>query len=249
MKKSYFPNAITALSLLSGFLSIIFTSKGDFQLAAVMIFAASIFDLLDGIVARLLKTSSQFGVELDSLADVVSFGAAPSFLIYSFHFNKLGWPGIIISALPLIFGAFRLARFNSQIEDIEKKGDFSGLPIPLSAITIAMFVYHVHNIGEFVTPLFYISIPLVMLISFAMVSNIKYSAFPKLNRTTFKGKPIYLALIVVSLVLIFVTDGSALFYMFLGIILFGIFRHIITKIVNSKNKELDLDKKQIWKIY
>ena len=84
MNKSYIPNTITAFSLISGFLAIIFTSKGDFQLAAVMIFTASIFDLIDGIVARLLKTTSQFGVELDSLADIVSFGAAPAFLILVF---------------------------------------------------------------------------------------------------------------------------------------------------------------------
>lgn len=245
MKKSYIPNTITAFSLLSGFLSIIFTSKGDFQLAAVMIFAASIFDLIDGIVARLLKTTSQFGVELDSLADVVSFGAAPSFLIYSFHFYQLDTFGIIISALPLIFGAMRLARFNSQIVEIETKGDFKGLPIPLSAITIAMFVYYVHNNGEFVKPLYYVSIPLIILLSLAMVSNIKYSAFPKLNKTTLKGKPIYLVLTIIGLVLTFLTDGTALFYIFLGIVLFGIFRHVIKRIVLNKNENLDLNKKQV----
>jgi len=245
MKKSYIPNTITAFSLLSGFLSIIFTSKGDFQLAAVMIFAASIFDLIDGIAARLLKTSSQFGVELDSLADVVSFGAAPAFLIYSFHFYKLDTIGIIISALPLIFGAMRLARFNSQLVEIETKGDFKGLPIPLSAITIAMFVFYVHNNGEFFQPLFYVSIPLIILVSLAMVSNIKYSAFPKLNRTTLRGKPIYLLLTIVGLVLTFLTDGTALFYIFLCIVLFGIFRHFFKRIVLNRDDDLDLDKKQV----
>jgi CDP-diacylglycerol---serine O-phosphatidyltransferase len=245
MKKSYFPNAITAFSLTSGFLSLIFTSKGDFQLAAVMIFAAAIFDLLDGIAARLLKTTSQFGVELDSLADVVSFGAAPAFLIYSFHFYQLDILGIVISAMPLIFGAFRLARFNSQIEEIETKGDFKGLPIPLSAITIAMFVYYVHNNGEFLQPLYYVSIPLILLVSLAMVSNIKYSAFPKLNKTMLRGKPIYLVLTILGLVLTFLTDGTALFYLFLGIVLFGIFRHIIKKVIKNKNEDLDLQKKQI----
>ncbi|MCB9250286.1 MAG: CDP-diacylglycerol--serine O-phosphatidyltransferase [Ignavibacteriales bacterium] len=229
MKKSYIPNTITAFSLLSGFLSIIFTSKGDFQLAAVMIFAASIFDLIDGIVARLLKTTSQFGVELDSLADIVSFGAAPAFLIYSFHFYKFGAIGIFISALLLIFGALRLARFNSQLEEIETKGDFKGLPIPLSAITVAMFVYYVNNNGEFIKPLYYVSVPLVLVISVLMISNIKYAAFPKLNKSTFRGKPIYLILAIVGLVLTFLTDGTALFYIFLGIILFGIVRHLIKK--------------------
>lgn len=245
MKKSYIPNTITSFSLLSGFLALIFTSDGNFQLAAVMIFAASIFDLVDGIAARLLKTTSQFGVELDSLADIVSFGAAPAFLIYSFHFYQLEIIGIIISAMPLIFGALRLARFNSQIEEIETKGDFKGLPIPLSAITIAMFVYYVHNNGEFFKPLYYVSVPLIILLSLAMVSNIKYSAFPKLNKTTLRGKPIYLLFTIVSLVLIFLTDGTALFYVFLGIVLFGIFRHLGKKIFRSKNKNLDLNKKQL----
>lgn len=245
MKKSYIPNTITAFSLLSGFLSIIFSSKGDFQLAAVMIFAASIFDLIDGIVARLLKTTSQFGVELDSLADVVSFGAAPSFLIYSFHFHQFGIAGIVISALPLIFGALRLARFNSQIADIETKGDFKGLPIPLSAITIAMFVYYVYNNGEFVQPLYYVSIPLIIILSIAMVSNIKYSAFPKLNKTTLRGKPIYLLLTIVGLVLTFITDGTALFYIFLGIVLFGIIRHFLRRILSSKDENYDLEDKKV----
>jgi len=249
MKKSYIPNTITAFSLLSGFLSIIFTSKGDFQLAAVMIFAASIFDLVDGIVARLLKTSSQFGVELDSLADIVSFGVAPAFLIYSFHFYKFGWIGIIISSLLLIFGALRLARFNSQIEDIQTKGDFRGLPIPLSAITVSMFVYYVYNNGEFIKPLYYVSIPLVLLVSLAMLSNIKYSAFPKLNRSTLKGKPFYLVLTIIGLILTFLTDGTALVYIFLGIVLFGIFRHLFKKILTNKTEDLDLNKKQIWVIY
>lgn len=245
MKKSYIPNTITAFNLLSGFLSIIFTSQGNFQLAAVMIFAASIFDLIDGIVARLLKTASQFGVELDSLADVVSFGVAPSFLIYSFHFHQFDVAGIIISGLPLIFGALRLARFNSQISEIETKGDFKGLPIPLSAITIAMFVYYVYNNGEFVKPLYYVSVPLILILSLAMVSNIKYSAFPKLNRTTFRGKPVYLLLTVIGLVLTFLTDGTALFYIFLGIVLFGIIRHFLKRIISNKDENYDLENKNV----
>lgn len=245
MKKSYIPNTITAFNLLSGFLAIIFASKGHFQLAAVMIFAASIFDLIDGIAARLLKTASQFGVELDSLADVVSFGAAPAFLIYSFHLNQFGTIGIIISSMPLIFGALRLARFNSQLVEIETKGDFKGLPIPVSAITIAMFVYYVHNNGEFIQPLYYVSVPLIVLLSVAMVSNIKYSAFPKLNKTTLRGKPIYLLLTIVGLVLTFLTDGTALFYILLGIVLFGIFRHFFKRMMNKKDEDLNLDKKQV----
>jgi hypothetical protein len=78
-----------------------------------------------------------------------------------------------------------------------------------------------------------------------MISNIKYSAFPKLNRTSLRGKPIYLVLTIVGLVLTFLTDGTALFYIFLGIVLFGIFRHLIRRIILHKDDDLDLSKKEV----
>lgn len=241
MKISYIPNTVTALSLVSGFVSIIFTSQGNFQLAAVMIFAAAIFDLTDGIIARLLKTSSQFGVELDSLADIVSFGAAPSFLIYSFHLNEIGWLGALFSSFILIFGALRLARFNTQIGDIQTKGDFTGLPIPLAAITIAMFVLYVQNTSKFIEPLYLFSVPLIIVLSAAMISKIKYNAFPKLNRTTLRGKPYYLALAIIGLILTLLTDGTALFYIILAIVFFGIIRHFIRKIISNNFNNSDTD--------
>ncbi len=108
-----------------------------------------------------------------------------------------------------------------------------------------MFVYYVHNNGEFFEPLYYVSFPLIILLSLAMVSNIKYSAFPKLNKTTLRGKPIYLLLTIAGLILTFLTDGTALFYLFLGIVLFGIFRHLFKRIFLNKNDDLDLDKKQV----
>ena len=234
MKKSYIPNIITGLSLVSGFLSIVFASEHNYELAAAMILFAAVFDLTDGIVARLLKTSSQFGVELDSLADAVSFGVAPAFLIYQFHFHQLGWIGMLISSCLLIFGVLRLARFNSQITDLEIKSDFKGLPIPLSAITIAMLVLYIHNTGDLIRTFDYIAIPLVLVLSFAMVSNIKYSAFPKLNKTTLRGKPFYLVFTIIGLVLTFLTDGTALFYIFLIIVFWGIVRHFYKKIFPPK---------------
>jgi len=88
--KSYIPNTVTALNVFSGFISIIYAYQGDFYLASIWIFIAAIFDLSDGIVARLLNTSSEFGVQLDSLADVISFGAAPSFLLYSSYLKNMG---------------------------------------------------------------------------------------------------------------------------------------------------------------
>jgi CDP-diacylglycerol--serine O-phosphatidyltransferase len=246
MKKSYIPNIITTLNLVSGFLSIVFASEGNFEFAAALILVASIFDLTDGIVARLLKTSSQFGVELDSLSDAVSFGAAPAFLIYKFHFHTLGWIGIILSSFLLVFGVLRLARFNSQITDIDTKADFKGLPIPLSAITIAMFILYEFNTNDLIGSVNYIAIPLVLVLSIAMVSNIKYSAFPKLNKTTLKGKPFYLLFTIVGLILTFLTDGTALFYIFLGIVFWGIIKHFIRKFFPPNNDEqIELKEKQI----
>ena len=247
MKKSYIPNIITGMGLLSGFLSIVFSSENNYELAAAMILFASIFDLTDGIVARLLKTSSQFGVELDSLADGVSFGVAPAFLIYQFHFHQLGWIGILLSSCLLIFGILRLARFNSQITDVDIKADFKGLPIPLSAITIAMLVLYIHNTPNLIETFDFIAIPLVLLLSFAMVSNVKYSAFPKLNKTTLRAKPVYLVLAIIGLILTFLTDGTALFYIFLGIVFWGIVKHFLKKISPPNNDEqIELKEKKIW---
>jgi len=248
MKKSYLPNIITALNLVSGFLSIVFASEGNFEFAAALILVASIFDLTDGIVARLLKTSSQFGVELDSLSDAISFGAAPAFLIYKFHFYSLGWIGILLSSMLLLFGVLRLARFNTQIEDLENKTDFKGLPIPLSAITIAMFILYEYNTNDFINYFNFLAIPLVIILSVAMVSNIKYSAFPKLNKSSLKGKAFYLLFTIIGLVLTFLTDGTALFYIFLGIVFWGIAKHFSKKIfhsVNNKDDNVELKEKQI----
>ncbi|MCK5087939.1 MAG: CDP-diacylglycerol--serine O-phosphatidyltransferase, partial [Melioribacteraceae bacterium] len=133
LSRSLLPNSATALNLFSGFLSIIFASNNNFHLAALFIFIAAFFDLIDGLLARLTNSSSKFGVELDSLADVVSFGAAPSFLIYKSYLFQYDFIGILISSLILIFGAFRLARFNVQLENIKTKLDFNGLPIPVAA--------------------------------------------------------------------------------------------------------------------
>jgi len=232
-KKAYIANTVTAMNIVSGFISIIYAYEGNFYLSAIWIFIAAIFDLADGIVARLLKTSSEFGVQLDSIADVVSFGAAPAFLIYVSYLYKYNVIGVIISLLLLLFGAFRLARFNVQLEEIHKKGDFSGLPIPLSAATIATLVISMTENGNIIHPYDYYVIPLILLLSFLMVSKIKYNALPRVHKDMFKEKPIYLGLIIIALFLVIITDGSALFYLLLTIILFGIFRHIFNLIFNK----------------
>jgi CDP-diacylglycerol--serine O-phosphatidyltransferase len=129
-----------------GFLSIITASNGNYNYAAWLIIIAAVFDALDGLVARLTKSSSELGVELDSLSDIVSFGCAPSFLLYVTYFHQFDNFGVILSSLPLIAGGFRLARFNVQLVGFEKSF-FLGLPIPTAALTIASFVLAFYNNG------------------------------------------------------------------------------------------------------
>jgi len=112
---SVIPNLFTAINMFCGFFSIIEASNGNINYAAWLIFVAALFDALDGIVARLTNSSSELGIELDSLSDVISFGAAPAFILYKTFLYQFDVYGIIIASLPMIAGGFRLARFNLQL--------------------------------------------------------------------------------------------------------------------------------------
>src|SRR5258707_1365475 len=99
------PSLFTVLNIFCGFLSLLATTRGDFDTAAWFIIVAGVFDVLDGAMARITKSFSDFGVELDSLCDVVSFGVAPSFLVYNLSLHSLNGMGMLISAMPMVFGA------------------------------------------------------------------------------------------------------------------------------------------------
>lgn len=228
--KAAFPNSLTAMSLFCGFLSIIFSNQLELKTAALLIIGASILDSLDGIAARLVKVSSRFGVELDSLADVVSFGAAPSFLLYKAYFYQFGWYGMIISALPLLFGAFRLARFNITLVDLETKADFTGLPIPLQAITNSFYIFSFYSGGIITEPFPYFVFFMVILLSVLMVSKVRYNALPKMKKKSLVEKLLALVIVIAALVLTYITEGVILFYIFIGIVLFGILRQIFVKL-------------------
>ncbi len=223
---SVIPNLFTAMNMFCGFLSIINASQDKYNYAAWLIIIAALFDALDGIMARLTNSSSELGVELDSLSDLVSFGAAPAFLIYETHFINYNAFGVIISSLLMIAGGFRLARFNVQLVGFDKSY-FKGLPIPSSAITVAAFVltYYEKGIG-FQEPIATFITPLIIVLSILMVSTIKYDTLPKFTLKGIKSKPFHFGFVVLSIILLILTSGKALFYIFVFIILFGIFRHI-----------------------
>ena len=242
ISKSIIPNTATALNIASGFLALIYTSQNDFHTASLFIFIAAFFDLIDGLLARLTKSTSMFGVELDSLADVVSFGAAPSFLIYHAYLIKFDIWGIIISSLILIFGAFRLARFNVQLEDIQIKFDFNGLPIPIAALAVASVVLFYHNGVNIIKPFDSMIIPSTILLSLLMISNIKYNTLPKVKKLDSLGKLLLSIISVVVLIFISLTNGEAIFYIIWFHILFGIFRYLFFKFFNAKQVELKANK-------
>lgn len=165
------PSLFTTGNLFCGFYAIIRSFKGDFEWAAYAIFIAGVFDVLDGRVARLTRSSSKFGVEYDSIADVVSFGVAPAVLAYVWQLQHMGRPGWASAFFFAACGALRLARFNT-IADEMPKSYFVGLPIPAAANTVAATYLAFHELGvpNFDKVLLFELFALGLL----MVSNIRY---------------------------------------------------------------------------
>jgi len=220
--------------MFSGFFSIISASQGNFVYAGWLIIIAAIFDTLDGFMARLTKSSSEIGVELDSLSDVVSFGVAPSFLLFQTYFHQFETFGIIISSLPMIAGGFRLARFNVQLVGFDKSY-FTGLPIPSAALVIVCFNLSFYNDG-YPDQLKIFIIPMVLLVSFLMVSKIKYDTLPKFSLTEIKKNPLLYIAYLIALIILILFTVKGLFFIFVFVIVFGIFRQIFKYFLTKKSE-------------
>jgi CDP-diacylglycerol--serine O-phosphatidyltransferase len=171
------PASITSLGLLAGFYSLISSINLHFELAAVMIAVAFVCDGLDGRVARASRSSSQFGVEYDSLSDVVAFGVAPAALAYNWALKPLGAPAAVIGGLFVVCAALRLARFNIQTATIDKRR-FVGLPVPGAAAQIAGIVL-AYSYFELNAPrtLCTLMAPLTLALAALMVSRVPYPSF------------------------------------------------------------------------
>ncbi|NNJ53454.1 MAG: CDP-diacylglycerol--serine O-phosphatidyltransferase [Ignavibacteriaceae bacterium] len=236
LTRSVIPNLFTALNMFCGFLSILSASEGNFNYAAWLIFVAGLFDALDGLVARLTNSTSELGIELDSLSDIISFGAAPSFLIFKTYFYQMEVWGIILASLILIAGGFRLARFNIQMVGFEKSF-FIGLPIPSAALTIASFVLSFYSNG-FTEPISFMIIPLIFVLSFLMISNIRFETIPKFSIAGLKEKPFHFLFLAASAVLIISMYKRGIFLTFVFMILIGIFRHLYHRIISLKRNNI-----------
>ncbi|HEY6198037.1 MAG TPA: CDP-diacylglycerol--serine O-phosphatidyltransferase [Candidatus Binatia bacterium] len=171
------PSLFTTGNLICGFFSLISTFNGEYFQAALFIIFANILDGLDGLVARVTKTTSQFGVELDSLADLVSFGVAPAVLVYYWALVPWGTWGWLAACLYAVCGALRLARFNVQIKNVEKS-HFVGLPIPAAAeMIVATIVMYYFLGGEGAAHKQIILLLVIYALGALMVSNVRYFSF------------------------------------------------------------------------
>lgn len=181
-KKMYIyilPNLVTTCNMFCGFFAMIYTLKQNYTYAAYAIVVAAIFDLLDGRLARLTRSTSKFGAEYDSLCDVVSFGVAPGLLMFHWALQPFGRLGWMACFLFVTCGAIRLARFNVQVNIIEKNY-FQGLPIPMAGGIVASSVLAFNELdwNPWANVLL---LGMTMLLAFVMVSNFRYRSFKDLD--------------------------------------------------------------------
>jgi len=206
------PNLFTTSALFAGFFAVVAGINGEFTSAAVAIFIAMVLDGLDGRVARMTNTQSEFGAEYDSLADMVSFGMAPALVAFTWILQDIGKTGWVVAFLYVACAALRLARFNVQIGSVDKKW-FIGLPSPSAAALVAASVWTFHSFDADAFGFKLLMLVVVAAAGVLMVSNIRYYSFKDLD---FK-KPVpfvVLLAIVLAFVLISVEPSVMLLLLF-----------------------------------
>ena len=213
------PNLLTTGNLLCGFWAIISVFQERFYFAAVAILLAAVFDVFDGKVAKLSGATSKFGMQYDSLADLVSFGMAPALLAFSWALRPYGKFGWLAAFLFVACGAIRLARFNVLASSGETKY-FKGLPIPVAAAMIAFTILLYFQLIETDWVKDIVILVMIYILAFLMVSNIRYFSFKELNLA--KRKPfsififVVLSLVVIVMEPVVVLFAFVLFYVFSG---------------------------------
>jgi CDP-diacylglycerol--serine O-phosphatidyltransferase len=210
------PNLLTTGGLFAGFYAILAAANGDFANACIAVFVAALFDGLDGRVARMTGTTSEFGVQYDSLADLVSFGMAPSLVMYHWALvgfradgpvlAKVGWAAAFLYAA---CAALRLARFNTQVAAVDKRW-FIGLASPAAAGLVVSFVWAMNTFGYSGQGLRWLALAVTVVAGLLMVSRIRYfsfKGFPRGERVPF----FVLLLIVLAIAALFIAQAKGLF--------------------------------------
>ena len=212
------PNTLTLCSMLLGFYSILSSLNGNYVHAAGAILFATIFDGLDGWVARLTNSTTKFGIELDSLSDLVSFGVAPAVMMYKWAlapFGRIGWAAAFWF---MACGALRLARYNVQMGSTESKS-FTGMPIPGAAGIVASLVLFYHEVSDIAPGKNILILGLTILLAFLMVSTLKYHGAKEINFR--QRKPFWILVAFVLVLAIVIIHPPVSLFIFAMIYLIG----------------------------
>ena len=205
------PNLLTTGNLFCGFYGIVAAINRDFRTAAIAILFACLFDILDGKVARLTGSNSRFGVEYDSLADLVAFGVAPAVLVYLWALKPFGRLGWVAAFLFVACGALRLARFNVQVDSVSKKY-FVGLPIPGAALMVATTVLFFYRMGGSGPTKHFLLLAMAYLLGFLMVSSIPFNSFKEFDG--FQRMPFRTLFIMILLFSVIAVQPSIMLFTF-----------------------------------
>lgn len=225
MKKGIYilPNSLTLCGMFFGFFSILNAIKGNFEFAAWAIFIAGVFDGLDGWVARLTNSTTRFGIELDSLSDLVAFGVAPSVLVYKWSISPFGRIGFAAAFLFTACGALRLARYNVQMGSAESKA-FTGMPIPGAAGVLGAMVLFYEKIWH-AAPAGIFMLILTIFLSILMVSTLRFHGLKEIDFK--KRKPFSILVVIVVVFVAFVTHPPQTLFVFAMVYLaWGIIENI-----------------------
>lgn len=221
------PNLFTLAALFGGFYSIVMAMNGRFDMAAVGVFCAMVLDSLDGRVARMTNTQSAFGEQMDSLSDMVSFGAAPALIVYEWALRGMGKFGWLAAFLYCAGAALRLARFNTTLEVVDKRY-FQGLPSPAAAALVVGFIWVMGDLGVAGPDVSWLAAGLTIFAGVTMVTNVKFYSFKDINLR--KSVPfVAVAAFALALVLISSYPPGWLFGFFLVYALSGYVMTILPK--------------------
>ena len=217
------PNLFTTAALFAGFYAIVQAMNNNFEQSAVAIFVAMVLDGLDGRVARMTRTQSAFGAEYDSLADMVSFGAAPALVIYEWVLRDMGKLGWIAAFVYVAGAALRLARFNTLLEVADKRW-FMGLPSPSAAAVVTGLVWVVDDLGYDPEPLRWIAWVVTIFAGLTMVSNLKYWSFKTFNLK--KSVPFVMIFLIVMIVAL--VSWQPPLVLFAGFVVYAISGYVVS---------------------
>lgn len=206
------PNAFTTANLFCGFYAIVMAMNLKFDFAAIAIFAAMLLDSVDGRVARLTNTQSEFGAQYDSLSDMLSFGAAPALVVYEWSLRGLGKLGWLAAFVYCAGAALRLARFNTNIAVVDKRY-FQGLPSPASAALVAGFVWLMDDLGFAGPELSWFAWGITLYAGLTMVTNVPFYSFKEIN---FKKSVPFIGIFLIVLIIVLISSDPPK-------VLFGLF--------------------------